>query len=117
MQARRRAKIEPDLAPPGGESWSSRSAQVNRRCTFIKRALVRTVGAAPTVTIQQANYWDEIADDQSRSIAELEEVFRQFEPPAATTTLARISNGCGFLASGSTAGTGAAEATVAALRQ
>jgi hypothetical protein len=46
MHARRRANIEPALAPPGGESLSSRSAHVNRRCTFIKRALVRTVGGA-----------------------------------------------------------------------
>ena len=36
--------------------------------------------SGPTVTIQQANYWDDIADDQSRSISELEETFRQFEP-------------------------------------
>jgi len=46
MQARRRAKIEPALEPPAGESWSSSSAQVTRRCTCIKRALVRTVGGA-----------------------------------------------------------------------
>ena len=39
--------------------------------------------SGPTVTIQQANYWDEIADDQSRSISELEEIFRQFEPSGA----------------------------------
>ncbi len=36
--------------------------------------------SGPTVTIQQANHWDQIADDQSRSISELEETFRQFEP-------------------------------------
>ncbi len=36
--------------------------------------------SGPTVTIQQANYWDEISDDESRSISELEETFRQFEP-------------------------------------
>jgi hypothetical protein len=24
------------LAPPGGERWSSRSAHVKRRCTFIR---------------------------------------------------------------------------------
>src|SRR5438309_1048148 len=46
MHERRRAKREPVLAPPGGERWSSRSAHVKRRCTFIKRALVRTVGGA-----------------------------------------------------------------------
>ena len=38
------AHIDPDLAPPGGDSWRTRSAQVTKRCTFIKRALVRTVG-------------------------------------------------------------------------
>ncbi len=36
--------------------------------------------SGPTVTIQQANYWDQIADDESLSIAQLEEIFRQFEP-------------------------------------
>src|ERR1700730_1958734 len=45
-QARNLAKVEPALAPPGGESLSTRSAQVNKRCTFIKRALVRTLGGA-----------------------------------------------------------------------
>ena len=44
--ARSRAKMEPALAPPAGEGVSSRSAQVHRRCTDIKRALVRTVGGA-----------------------------------------------------------------------
>ncbi len=39
--------------------------------------------SGPTVTIQQANYWDQIADDESLSIAELEEIFRQFEPSGA----------------------------------
>ena len=39
--------------------------------------------SGPTVTIQQANHWDEIADDQSRSISELEEIFREFEPSGA----------------------------------
>ena len=39
-------KVEPALAAPHGESFSTRSAQVNRRCTFIKRALVRTLGGA-----------------------------------------------------------------------
>ena len=43
--ARRRAKIEPALAPPAGESLSSRSAQEKRRCTCIKRALVQVGGA------------------------------------------------------------------------
>jgi len=38
------AKIEPALEPPAGESWSSSSAQVTRRCTCIKRALVRNGG-------------------------------------------------------------------------
>src|SRR5207247_9565606 len=42
--ARNRAKVEPALAPPAGESLGTRSAQVKRRCTFIKRALVRTWG-------------------------------------------------------------------------
>ena len=36
--------------------------------------------SGPTVTIQQANYWDQIADDKSLSIAELEKIFREFEP-------------------------------------
>ena len=45
-QARRRARMEPALAPPAGESWRSCSAQVNTRCTCIKRALVRTLGGA-----------------------------------------------------------------------
>ena len=36
--------------------------------------------SGPTVTGQQANYWDEIADDESLSITELEAIFRQFEP-------------------------------------
>src|SRR5712691_7288820 len=45
-QARNLAKVEPLLAPPAGESLSTRSAQVNKRCTFMKRALVRTVGGA-----------------------------------------------------------------------
>src|SRR5262249_3055843 len=44
--ARRLAHIEPDLAPPGGERWRTRSAQVTKRWTCIKRALVRTVGGA-----------------------------------------------------------------------
>src|SRR4029450_11695122 len=45
-QARNWAKGEPGLAPPGGEGFSKRSAQVNKRCTFIKRALVRPLGGA-----------------------------------------------------------------------
>src|SRR4029450_12712157 len=45
-QARNWAKGEPGLAPPVGESFSKRSAQVNKRCTFIKRALVCTLGGA-----------------------------------------------------------------------
>ncbi len=36
--------------------------------------------SGPTVTGQQANHWDQIADDESLSIVELEEIFRQFEP-------------------------------------
>ena len=36
--------------------------------------------SGPTVTGQQANFWDEIADDESLSITELEGIFRQFEP-------------------------------------
>ena len=36
--------------------------------------------SAPTVTGQQANYWDQIADDASLSIAELEQIFREFDP-------------------------------------
>ena len=36
--------------------------------------------SGPTVTGQQANYWDQIADDESLTVAELEEIFRQFEP-------------------------------------
>ena len=39
--------------------------------------------SGPTVTIQQANHWDEIADDQSRSISELEEIFCEFVPSGA----------------------------------
>ncbi len=39
--------------------------------------------SGPTVTIQQANYWDQIADDASLSISELEEIFREFEPAGA----------------------------------
>ncbi len=39
--------------------------------------------SGPTVTIQQANHWDEIADDESLSISELEEIFRVFEPSGA----------------------------------
>ena len=39
--------------------------------------------SGPTVTIQQANYWDQIADDESLSISELEDVFREFEPSGA----------------------------------
>src|SRR5215470_8586230 len=45
-QARNLAKVEPLLALPDGESLSSRAAQVNKRCTFIKRALVLTLGGA-----------------------------------------------------------------------
>src|SRR5712692_4557736 len=43
-QARNLAKVEPVLAPPAGESLSTQSAQVNKRCTFMKRALVWTLG-------------------------------------------------------------------------
>ena len=45
-QVRNFARVEPALAPPAGERWSKRSAQVTRRCTFIKRALVCTLGGA-----------------------------------------------------------------------
>jgi hypothetical protein len=40
------AQVEPVLALPGGESVSTRSAQVHKRCTCIHRALVRTLGGA-----------------------------------------------------------------------
>ncbi|NKB72001.1 MAG: alpha/beta fold hydrolase [Candidatus Latescibacteria bacterium] len=36
--------------------------------------------SGPTVTGQQANYWDQIADDQTLSIDQLETVFQQFQP-------------------------------------
>src|SRR5712692_4451657 len=45
-QARNLAQVEPLLAPPAGECLSTRSAQVHKRCTCMKRALVRTVGGA-----------------------------------------------------------------------
>lgn len=38
------------------------------------------IRSGPTVTGQQANHWDQIADDRSLSIAELEERLRRFEP-------------------------------------
>src|SRR5207249_9524614 len=49
--ARNLATVEPVLAPLGGESLSTRSAQVNKRCTCIKRALVRTLGGAKHASI------------------------------------------------------------------
>ena len=36
--------------------------------------------SGPTVTGQQANYWDQIADDASLSIAELEQILYEFNP-------------------------------------
>ena len=35
--------------------------------------------SGPTVTGQQANYWDQIADDESLSISELEAIFDEFD--------------------------------------
>ena len=49
--ARNLAQVEPVLAPPAGESLSTRSAQVTKRCTCIKRALVRTLGGAKHASI------------------------------------------------------------------
>src|SRR5438309_9507302 len=54
------ANIDPDLAPPGGDSWKSRSVQGNDRCTFIKLALVSTmVGGkkASTVCLSLLEAW------------------------------------------------------------
>jgi len=43
-QARNFARTEPALAPQAGEGLRKRLAQVTRRCTSIKRALVCTLG-------------------------------------------------------------------------
>lgn len=49
--ARRLAHIDPRLAPPGGESWRTRSAQVHKRCTCIKRAFKAVPDLAIEVVI------------------------------------------------------------------
>ncbi len=38
--------------------------------------------SGPTVTAQQANYWDSIADDKSLSFDELEDLLSSFVPPS-----------------------------------
>jgi hypothetical protein len=69
-QACNLAKGEPLLAPPAGESLSSRSAQVHKRCTCIKRALVRTGGGATHARIVCVSF-PETRSQADRNVAKL----------------------------------------------
>jgi hypothetical protein len=59
-QVRNFASTEPALARPAGKRPSTRSAQRTKRCTFIKRDWVWTLGGvrqASTVCLRRADAW------------------------------------------------------------